>query len=428
MNIKIAGICAGLCLITLSCGDEPASEAPSSGGELRFTVSSPRSRLAYEGLYSTLFEDNDTIGCVIAQKNADGSYSYKGNSCWHYKSGVLVLDRIEIRKTFPNQWPSEKNVMCPYTDADNTLISRTTEQAEDGYLTLKDSSINYAFFFYYPYVNYYAIYENISNAIDTYEAYNSTPFYHLLEYPNWATNEDLSTTNQWGGKDELNKYKIKDYYLRYYFCGDLAENTVIEASWSANVSKYGWTEWPCFVNRVQTNKRQIENSDFLWIAYTSDKKGKGDINATTATYEVDLEFKKKTAVIEVDCDAPLSEVTFQGSDVLTGTHINLQTGTRSTYTNSNESDKQKNRSTSGKFFPYRLSDSRYRLILPPQETFDCDLNFTLGGKAYTVALEENLTKLEEGKIYIIHINKAGGCTLKINDWSTGSLGVLEEVK
>jgi len=440
MLIKYMCAAVLLCTLTFSCTDEVPAPADSAGGEsgqgtLRFSIGqSGNSRLGYDGEYSTVFSDGDAVGCVIAQKDASGNYTYKNNTLWHYRDGVLVLDSLMLYKKVKivhNQWWTEEKEMwvnCPLSDPDNKLIKRTNADSEDGLLTLLDTSMDYAFFFYYPYVTDDVVKRNISAAVGKWNS--DTEFYRSLDYPNWATNATLTfQNNDWGGTNTLSTQSTSptdEYFRRYIFVGSIGA-TYSNGDWQTPVV-YAWTACPCFVNRTQTSARQIGNSDFLWVAYTTDQKGKGNINAATATYTVGLTFKKKTAVIEVDCDAPLSDVEFVSSTgVITGTFINLQTGVRSPYeTTTDYETKKKNCINTGTMLPYVLPDGRYRLILPPQDKFDCDLNFTLNGTTYTVALEDNIDALQEGKIYIIHINRAGKCTLEINDWKQGYSGMLEE--
>jgi len=425
-----------LCIPMMACTDESdADDFRPGAGSLKFSVAAgAQSRVAYEGEYSTAFEDGDVVGCVIAGKNADGSFAYKTNTCWHYNAGVLVLDSLTVPKmvrVYPNPdnkyWYYEETraVNCHYTDELNTWITRSNPGSEDGQLTLMDKSLDYAFFFYYPYITDDAVTKNISNAIGAWTS--GTPFCEMLDYPNWATNETLVyENNAWGGTNTLSPSSLTEYFKRYFFVGNLKDPAI--QNQDNTLPKYEWTSFPSFVNRVQKSKKQFENSDFLWTSYTADKNGGGNINVHTATYPVSLVFRKKTAVIEVDCDTELSDVEFGSrSGVLLGSYIDLQTGVRSKYKYTyDDGTKEKNCSTTAALLPRRLADGRYRLILPPQDNFDCDLNFTLNGNRYSIALEDNIEALQEGKIYIIHIDKAGSCTLKINDWESGYLGTLDE--
>ncbi len=448
MNIKAGGcaklmmnlcVAALMCVLACSCSDDVPTPAGAGGddaqGALRFSIGpGGNSRLAYDGEYSTIFSEGEAVGCVIAQKDASGNYSYKTNTLWHYRNGVLVLDSLMLYKKVKiehNQWWIEEKEMwvnCAETDPDNKLIKRTNVGAEDGLLTLLDTSMDYAFFFYYPYVTDDIVKRNISESVSKWTS--DKEFYRSLDYPNWATNATLTfNSNDWGGTATLSAQSNNqtiEYLKRYLFVGSIGA-TYSNGDWQTP-PVYAWTAVPSFVNRTQTSAKQIGNSDFLWVAYTADQRGKGNINTATATYTVGLTFKKKTAVIEVDCDAPLSDVEFVSSTgVLTGTCINLQTGVRVPYEpGSDYYAKRQNITTTGVMLPHRLADGRYRLIFTPQETFDCDLKFTLDGTQYTVALEENIDALQEGKIYIIHINRAGKCTLVINDWKQGYSGMLEE--
>lgn len=72
--------------------------------------------------------------------------------------------------------------------------------------------------------------------------------------------------------------------------------------------------------------------------------------------------------------------------------------------------------------PYytQSSDSKhdYRVMLPAQKDFQCNLYFQLPNETeyHTLILNEQLTELKEGGLYVIHINRQGESTLEIVDW------------
>ena len=118
-----------LSLLAGSCSENEITETAKS--QLRIEVGTTDSRVSYDALHST-FDEDDLIGCVIADIS-NGSPVYKSVSTWKYKSGILILQDDGTAS-----WESEKKWLT--TDA-------------EGYLTLKNSEIKYAFYFFYPVYN-----------------------------------------------------------------------------------------------------------------------------------------------------------------------------------------------------------------------------------------------------------------------------------
>ena len=204
-----------------------------------------------------------------------------------------------------------------------------------------------------------------------------------------------------------------------------------EVTWDGT-GQYLWTTYPCFVNHTQTSKAQMNHSDFLWV------RREGITSASSQ--RVNLQFQKKTATIEVDSDIQLNDIYFvanKANTLLRGNIINLATGTLTAYDDPNPyyetSVQKKNKyfKTDEHIIPcYRNQNidegiNYYRIVLPYQPTFACNLCFTLEGKPYTIDLSTNIPSLEEGHLYTIHINQAGETTFDIVDWENDKFEILD---
>lgn len=406
-------LCA-LVLALAGCTDHELPDVPSPSTEpagLRFAVTpmGATTRVSYNGVGS-MFEEGETIGCIIATRDAnaaDGTpYTYAANSRWTYKGGYLVLDAVFTCKWYWNnggQWEEISNT---------TLIKETNPDADDGFLTIEDATKHYAFYFYYPYIGISTLSNDYNQAVSAYQEDASVPFYQLLQYPNC----DVTTTTAPTG--DATSYK--DNYLMSAAGRDEDSN---------GMRMYSWTTYPCFVNHTQTNKAQMNHSDFLWVS----REG----ITSASSQRVNLQFQKKTATIEVDSDAPLSNIYFQAQgeqQLFRGRQINLQTGGFTNYKFLPwGTPQQKNLyiTSTEQLLPYDNSPAEspgtnYRIVLPYQPTFACNLCFTLKeGNSYTIDLSTNIPSLEKGHLYTIHINQAGETTFDIVDWENDKFEILD---
>lgn len=384
MNIKKQLLLhAAWCCILLSiaaCSDDRLAEVPSSNVSTGFCfrIEEPTTRISYNAEASQ-FENGDAIGCIIATRNGD-SYDFLANSEWHYNNGILVLATENINN-------------------DGTVIlERDTEKDEDsGFIKITGDG-NYYFFFYYPCITDALITADYANATEAYNNDNSIPFYTLLSYPHWYTGT-TSTTDR----------------SQYTLCETPANSGQFNA----------WNSFPCFVNHYQASKKASNYSDFLWCIPSSNSTG--GLN-TGSDNTINLRFKKKTATIEVITDIALQDIYFQSPverSLLRGKKINLQDGTLSDYTYNQYYGKQQQHmymETTDLIRPYytQSSDSKhdYRVMLPAQKDFQCNLYFQLPNETeyHTLILNEQLTELKEGGLYVIHINRQGESTLEIVDW------------
>lgn len=406
MNTKYLATRIASCLLGLLClagcteQELPVTPPTGQGQGLCFAVKQADTKMSYDNVRSN-FEAGDTIGCVITVND-----EYKANSAWHYNAanGMLILDYIWGTKQ--NQWGNQGYTLTRVShndNANNTLISRDNDpEGTTGFIDLLMEG-TYDFYFYYPYVASDLLREDVADANNSYKA---------LAYPNILTNDFTSSP---------------DVYTQCYVTGEVRESGQAGASWSKTFTTYTWTSYPSFANHTQASKAQINNSDFLWTKRT------GITSASNQT--VNLVFQKKMATIEVVSDTPLADVYFQAQSagsLRRGKIIDLSTGTLSDYTYSTEWNAtllQRNCyfTTSEQIQPYNNSadGTDYRLVLPAQDAFLCNLHFTLNGAAHTIDLSDNISNLSEGTLYIIHINRRGETTLEIVDWENEHYEILD---
>lgn len=311
---------------------------------------------------STSFENDDVVGCVIASNNG-GSYTFQTNTKWKYEDGVLML--VDDAAGHIQKWK------------DDSDAEKTVEMQNKGYVQLL-GNYTYAFFFYYPYV------------------------------------EDLDET-----------YPRKDQWN--YFASQLNNGN--------------WTSYPMFVNTDYTDttpddgkdqtKLKLNHSDHLWVGYTED--GGKDITKDNATHPVDLTFEKKTATIEIHCDIAdgysIENISVSSPSIVRGVNLDLSTGLQTKSDNDNALYE-------GTITPGLINTTGkervYRMMLPAQTINEWYLKATLKGgdiaepTEYTLPLEEKLSVLEEGELYILHIAKAGHGYIIINDWTNGGASDLIE--
>lgn len=398
MNTKLKRlfyICSILLCLT-ACQDKsftPSDNTSNTVG-LRFHVADiPTTRISYNN-NASIFENNDAIGCIIATKNGD-TYSYTANSRWHYMNGYLILDEVFTWGSW--DWGQSIYPQNPKND----LIQRTTGNGEDGFLTLLGNDV-YAFYFYYPYVD---------NDILATDFNNSASDYQSISYPNYIEEGNASVYVQCillgavSGQSQNGWYNNSNNYAPYLFA---------------------WTECPCFTNHTQMTKRQTNFSDFLWVS------AKNVSQSDSRTYN--LTFQKKTATIAISADEGIEDIylTPNGDGLIRGKQINLQNGEFTSYKplESWESTPIQRKymyfDSKERLTPYYNTDGdRYhRITFVPQESFPCSLHFTSNNEKKTIDLSTNISSLEEGFLYVIHITQAGETTLEIVDWQNEHFEIL----
>lgn len=434
----------------LSCSDDDTVTPPSQQqNALRFSLNGVETRLNYD-FEQTYFTDGDVIGCVIAEVKEDGTYGYLRNSAWKYreKDGMLIFQYYWGYKIIHETWGDTSGYGKVFSEdteiegeSGTTPISAKIlmqEKYRDENSSNLDESFLYspylneesnrrlAFFFYYPYVDKELLDIATSNVSD----------YKSIVYPNSVQEGETLPGNYSDWSQKIMSGEVSD--------------SPSSAGWD-NYAKYGWTEYPCFVNHTQGNLRtegglndvRLQNSDFLWVASP-------DITATTM-HTVNLTFQKKMATILVYSEEKLDDIYFMPSGdkaLIRGKQIDLSNGELKDYTDPvNSRDpatvQQKNKyfNVNEKIVPcYRGDDKEqgvdyyfYRVVLPAQENcrFKMHIRFTPtdGGteidKDINLSDDDGLTSLKEGYIYSIRISRSGTTVIRINDWQNGGWTELE---
>lgn len=186
-----------------------------------------------------------------------------------------------------------------------------------------------------------------------------------------------------------------------------------------------WKSYPVTVETDFSVEGAFNASDHLWARYTDNqaqyKAGK--------TYDVNLEFQKKTATVEIHCDHgteyTIDEVwidAIYGTEgVQTSMHMNLTSGT---FTTSDTGGRYDGVITPGEVAEEdgSIHESGYRMIFVPQTILSWRLHARVTENevetTYNIPLEDKLRVLEEGKLYIFHIAKAGDGSILIKDWNS----------
>lgn len=410
-----------------------------------FSVQDIQTRVNYDFEHS-FFDEEDLVGCVIAEVNADGTYTYLRNSAWKYQNGMLVFkyywgwkmgtdQRNQSSVFWDKIYPADTEVQGQYDQTEVTykIIAPDTDKVGE-YLTSPYLTANpdkeLKFFFYYPYVDNELLAKNYASIISSSESEK----YKLIAYPNCATTTTpLPSTSTDGGWNSIT------------LTGEV--HTEDQNTWG-QLNKYGWQAYPCFVNHTQgdinaagqANDQRLQNSDFLWTASP-------DINVNSQS-RVSLLFQKKTATILVYSETQLDDIYFKANEantLLRGNIINLARGTLTAYDDPNQyyesSVQKKNKyfKADERIIPrYRGQDVAegsnyyfYRLVLPAQEECSFKMHFEIaeGGINQDIDLsaDDHLSTLKEGYLYSIRISKDGKTVIRINDWIDDGSSDLEEV-
>ncbi len=417
-----------------ACSDElaPASQTEPENASLCFAVKGSQTRLGYD-YETTTFDNDETVGCVIAEVDEDNNYTYLRNSAWTYRAddGMLI---------FQYYWENGNQIKSGDAVSDGIIMYERdlngSTETDMSYLyspyLANNQGKKLKFCFYYPYIDGELQVAEYDGIITNKKNYTS------LEYPNCATSET-----------KLPSETKKDYYYYTTWSQITLTGEVVASSTSAAhnaFAKYGWHEYPCFVNHTQgavngnINDPRLHKSDFLWVASP-------EISASTQ-HTVNLTFLKKTATILVYSEVKLNDIYFTPNDeqtLLRGKQIDLLTGNLSDYTyNAGGSVQQKNMyfNPDEHIVPcYRVKDTEvggteqlhfYRLVLPAQADcrFKMHIDFTDNNtqvvRDINLSDDDKLTELKEGYMYSIRISKSGKTVIRINDWKDGGWAELEE--
>ena len=443
-------LCA-LVLALAGCNGQEWENMGEPGNEtatFSFSVQDIQTRVNYDFEHSS-FDGGDLVGCVIAEVNADGTYTYLRNSAWEYQNGMLVFQyywgwkmgtnqyggqEVMYSKIYPND--TEYQDQNGQTVVPNKIIAPDTGKGEE-YLTSPYLTANpgkeLKFFFYYPYVDNELLTQNYTSIISSAESDK----YKLIAYPNCATATTsipiTDDSKDWNGITLTGEVAASEENHQYTAAGLF--------------HRYGWQAYPCFVNHTQgdvnaagqTNDQRLQNSDFLWTASPK-------INVKSQS-RISLLFKKKTATILVYSETKLDDIYFKANGeqtLIRGKQINLTTGDLNNYTYStdwNNFPQQANMyfKADEHIIPrYRGQDIAegsnyyfYRLVLPAQEECSFKMHFEIAEgdikQDIDLSADDHLSALKEGYLYSIRISKDGKTVIRINDWKDDGSSDLEEV-
>lgn len=417
--------------ITAGCSDAPVP-ACGAGHDMRplsfsadaaSIVSSSRA-LQYDGL-KTQFTDGTLIGCVIAYKNpeAEGGYEYQANSCWTWHPDGLELTKLLDSDNAPVNINGEGNDILRHFTAEEIAAEELADDPHAPYfIRLLNKTADYAFFFYYPYIDA----DILTNAV----------------------NSAQNNADNYGFPIKAWSQPSPDATLAFY-----VNNSVEEDFATTKFAK--WTKYPVIPHddfSKGIEEERLNNSDFMHAIVDKAKSGI-EINNTNATQigELPVNLHKKM----VTMDFLFAETPDEGTVKLEPQlkdyapvmvrirYFNIMTGefTGAYPYQQYISDHPKGfASYTGTIYPRKMASiteqeteyTVYRVVLPPQSLSEvlCNFSFSINGAPQTLKGIENnplLAELKSGYYYRIRFSKTGddtGWHLSIEDWKEGSTTTL----
>lgn len=451
--------------IMTGCTDTPVpAVAPSpdtAARPLSFTLSSatvePASRsLEYEGL-NTSFTEGTMIGCVIAFKDAeaDGGYAYQANSCWTWHPDGLLLHKLydaDNALVYHAVKPDEATV-------ENTLIRHFTaeelaEQQPDAepdphapyYIKLLNETADYAFFFYYPYIDA----EVLTQAVEISRLEWPIIDYRMCSYPNiYETTQPKYETIY--AQEITSQQRLESIYKSVLAYGISSNGADVDGIKTAS-----WHEYPVvtMINyALEDNSNDcLNHSDFMYGAVTEMSEGQ-PLNAENAKSEIPVTLQKQMVTMDLyvldEIDGSTIKLNPKNVNKPVMKRIrgfNLASGKfeKEYADNNNGSIIEKNSyfdEYKGAIIPCKIGTVTetmygepttyhvYRLILPPQSEseFRCSLSFRVKEKNNELTLNDmhqnsGIKSLQSGYYYKLRftkLNEKYGFQLIIDDWQKG---------
>ena len=448
------------------CSDAPLPAMQK--GLMSFSVGSAdievMSRATYSGLSSS-FEEGELIGCVIADLSS-GTPEYLANSAWSYhtveSSPASFGSSIKLEKLFDK----DNNAIDISTGANTILRHLTTDELTEAeidpadplapyYIKLLNETADYAFYFYYPYVDEEILKSEMTGTLNS----NNQLVIDFSQYPfaNAKETQDSKTETIYNllEEDQSKSKFIKDYVLISPLSNDGTEKNGILTS--------SWKEYTCgatmnFASDDEKIKlKKLNNSDFMYEAVTM-TEGKLPINVANAKSEISVVMHKKM----VTMDLYVLDDVIEGSLRLLPGAVNykpsmwrlkrfdLSTGQFTSNLNYvdpwNGTTLEKNSryisDSNRPIIPCKIGEitetlagqeaqhyTIYRVILPPQSAseFRCSLSFRAEGHEKELTLNEmhqnsGIKSLQSGHYYKLRftkINEKYGFHLEIDDWIKG---------
>lgn len=462
----------------VACSDEePVVEpVPQPETGLRFGIKQqPGSRVVNDGL-SANFVDGDSIGCVIAFRNGNGGFDYQCTTSWKYNksNGMLVLDHYYHENGDHKCWYSDAVAPAEPEKSDDVIFRHPDYKKEDGYVYLNKAGKEYCFFFYYPFINNADVDRAFGDLRELKDAYKiQVPFsgFVLELNPDW---------DDWNKAENKKKLTVIGFPDREHYAECITDGR------TEKHPHFKWTEYPCFASIAQSSLPQLDNSNFMWVRYVWDQKVSSKPitqEDKTTHYTVDLVFRKKMAAIDlvVDDDALIQAIEKditklyytnipEGKDgnywstaqnvaenyIIIGKRFDLSTGLFTDYPQYREDwqcqnngiNKAENSSVKASHIsdayvyknngtksiynrvrPCPMGGGVYRVILPPQESFKCELHFPDKiGNDKVINLYPKIPVLKENTLYTIRLQSVDEWEIIINDWQKGQGMLIEEDK
>lgn len=451
-----------ICAILLAaCTDEVAPpKAPQPAGAMCFTVEAGETRVK-DDMYRATFQNGDKVGCVIAVKE-NGAWAFKTRSQWHYQDGALIPDSVWKTVTTTQQidhgtWTETKSetktgyfpiIAVDPTDEDYIMLDPARD-ATKGYFQLTKANTEYGFFFVYPLLTDDIMMGRVKdNKVATRDGgllWSDLPFV-LYEA---GLDRTLFSLN--------NSASIYSNLHRFVTVGPFDSQNVQQSNTS--FYHYDWHHYPAFVclnqNDTQNSPdrnndetrgwlRRIMFSNWMWTRAVADTRDASQpITQTTAVHTYPLVFHKKMGAIEIISQDPLTNVSIDATNtngLTSGIELNMETGALTNYVHSEHDwlnttwqSKACVMHNSVGSYVYRprnwvtkRADNLYhqRLILPPQPFQSATMTFTLFGIQHTIAIGQNIKKIEENKLYIIRLDRQGDPSFIIRNWQDDQKDIL----
>ncbi len=445
--------------ITAGCSDAPVP-ACGTGHDLRplsfsadaaTTLSSSRA-LQYDGL-KTQFTKGTLIGCVIAYKNpeAEGGYEYQANSCWTWHPDGLKLTKLLDSDNAPVDINGEgNNILRHFTTAEIEAEELADDPHAPYFIRLLNKTADYAFFFYYPYIDADILTNAYESSLTKDEWGNGKYDIKNVSYPT-----ELQDTYKYNPPTSISLKVINDNTLIRQVAKEAATND--NALYCSS-----WKEYPVATTidySIGNNVTdRLNHSDFMYGSVTEMSDGE-PINLENAKSEIPVTMHKKMVTMDLyvldDIDGSSIKLNpkninnnniyepamkrIRGFNMLTG-NFEKEFAYNTQSADIIEKNSRFNEYGSpiipckigtvteimnGKPTTYNV----YRIILPPQSNseFRCSLSFRAEGHNNELTLNDmhqssGIKSLQSGHYYKLRFSKLdekSGFHIDIDDWQKG---------
>lgn len=463
--------------------DEPINPTPEKFA-LRFGLSDIASRAASsndnEDWYQSKFSEDEKIGSVI-YKYQEGSKTFAGLAEWHYNPSnrALILDQIwinheQVVKDY-GTWQRKGTFMGPLDPKDekNDLIEWFDADKNDGYIKLNQDG-DFGFAFYHPFINAREIIDaflKLDNETSLQEVSQPYSRYFLPKGTMWdgwhlaqSFSKVMMTGFPTGSPYNAANLKEADYYNFNSIAFEEPKTIDVDGTkMTVSCAQYDWQVFPIFVNYNQADEMQQDKSNFMFVDCHAEPNSGELINRTKPKSQttIELSFVRQMAAIDLVVEdpaissdgiyfvSPYQAETKQElvKGIVQGVTINMVNGTVSQiphktlgqYQDPQNLTLQKHEAiqytnlTQDPLYPQNVQNDkdtrRWRLLLPPQTGFECELHFdvTIDGKTdhKKIRIDKAIKELKGNHLYTIYLKK-DNWKIEIRDWAKGDNMLIEE--